>query len=83
MPAARTRRCGRHGVFLMMFLLSALAFAGPYQLLINTPTFELICSIGPDAAGDDSCFGNAYVDIAWTDTVATVTTNCRRTLRTG
>ena len=46
---------------------------GPYQILVNTSDFELICSIPAQDMGSDSCFGNAYVNIEWDTTQATIT----------
>lgn len=47
--------------------------SGPHQILVNTTDFELICSLSTEASGTDNCFGNAYVNIAWDASNATIT----------
>jgi hypothetical protein len=45
---------------------------GPHRFRIETPAYELVCSVEPSPEGDKSCFGFAFADLSWTPELVTV-----------
>ena len=45
---------------------------GPHRLSIQTPLYELICSVESSLEGSKTCFGYAFTDLSWTDELVTV-----------
>jgi hypothetical protein len=46
---------------------------GAYRLEVVTPQQELRCSVGPETAGEASCFGFRFADLVWDASAATLT----------
>ncbi|PRQ06436.1 hypothetical protein [Enhygromyxa salina] len=45
---------------------------GPHRFRIETPAYELVCSVEAKLEGDKSCFGFAFADLSWTSELVTV-----------
>lgn len=45
---------------------------GPHRFYITLPNHDLICSVEAAPEGEKSCFGFAFTDLSWTESVVTV-----------
>jgi len=46
--------------------------SGPHRLEVTTPSADLRCSVGPEPAGDATCFGFRFTDLRWDETTITL-----------
>jgi len=42
------------------------------RLEVTTPSADLRCSVGPEPAGDATCFGFRFTDLRWDETTITL-----------